>query len=87
MYPYGVQRLSHIMLYVDGKSKLAKIALIPCNLLGDKVRLKHASLYQKGKGRCLGRNDLAESAPMSGRVSSNGRCGLSRFDTRLVSHT
>src|SRR5260370_40847519 len=112
------KRLSHIMLYVDGKSKLAKIALIPCNLLGDKVRLKHASLYQKGKGRCLGRNDLAESAPLSGRVSSNGRCGdaagalranetsrpfcgnssaprwkasgsadLSRFATRLVSHT
>jgi hypothetical protein len=37
-------RLSHIMLYVDGKSKLANIALIPCKLFRDWVRLKHASL-------------------------------------------
>jgi hypothetical protein len=30
-----VQRLSRIMLYVDGKSKLANVASNPCKLLGD----------------------------------------------------
>jgi hypothetical protein len=64
-----------------GQSKLAKITLIPCKLSGGQVRLKHTSLSRKGKGRCLDRNAIAESAPMSGRVFSNGRCGLSRSFT------
>ena len=69
------RRLSHIMVYVDGKFKLANMLLIPCKLLGDEVRLKHASLSRKGKGRCLDQRESAERAPMSGRASSNGRCG------------
>src|SRR5713101_4514581 len=56
-------------------SKLANMLLIPCKLLGDEVRLKHASLSRKGKGRCLDRNAVAESAPMSGQQFSNGCCG------------
>ncbi len=63
------------MVYVDGKFKLANMLLIPCKLLGDEVRLKHASLSRKGKGRCLDRNAIAESAPMSGQQFSNGCCG------------
>jgi hypothetical protein len=38
--PSLARRLSHIMLYVDEKSNLANITLIPCKLLGGQVRLK-----------------------------------------------
>ena len=55
--------------------KLAKNAPNPCKPVKDSVRLKHALLSRKGKGRCLDRNDLAGRAPMSGRASSNGRSG------------
>jgi hypothetical protein len=44
------------MLYVDGESKLAhvegaklaSVALIPCHLLGDEIRLRQASLDKAG---------------------------------------
>jgi hypothetical protein len=35
----------------------------------------------EGRGRCLDRNAIAESAPRSGHRYSNGRCGLSRSCT------
>jgi hypothetical protein len=57
------------------------MALIPCKHAGDSLCLKHASLSGKGKGRCLDRNALAESAPMNGRGFGNGRCGLNRSCT------
>src|SRR5258708_17478783 len=70
-------RPPHQRLQVVGPSKLANHVLIPCNLLGDEVRLKHASCCRKGKGRCLDRNEFVESALRSGPRSSSGRCGLS----------
>src|SRR5260370_16260514 len=71
-------RPPHQRLQVVGPSKLANHVLIPCNLLGDEVRLKHASCCRKGKGRCLDRNEFVESALRRGPRSSSGRCGLSR---------
>ena len=35
--------------------------------------MKHASLSRKGKRRCVDRNAIAASAPMSGQIVSNGR--------------
>src|SRR5258708_30823818 len=74
-------RPPHQRLQVVGPSKLANHVLIPCNLLGDEVRLKHPSCCRKGKGRCLDRNEFVESALRSGPRSSSGRCGLSRYCT------
>jgi hypothetical protein len=54
-------------------SKLAKNAPNACKPVRDSVRLPHASLSGKGKGRCLDRRESAERIPRSGQASSNGR--------------
>ncbi len=59
-------------------SKWAKNAPNSCKPVRNSLRVNHASLSRKGKGRCLDPRESAERVPMSGQASNNGRCGLSK---------